>query len=140
MTAPDPATPLELDVVAACSDLADRSGATEFEVGYVPATTYTGRDRWYAHVRFNGVRIIAQDHDDPETAAYALARRLLRGAMCKCTKPVALRVARPNVCLWTLVGQKWTPGCDVPAIQVDGERGDTAAMIAAMDKRVRGEA
>jgi hypothetical protein len=120
------------DMVIACTDLARRSGAKEFQLGFVHDDVPVEEAGWYAQVCFQGGRIIAQDHRSPEAAALALATRLLTDAMCRCGRPVSLSDGAPG-CRWMLVGQRWKPSCDVPPIKVRGKAGDLAAMRRAME-------
>lgn len=122
--------PMHLDMVIACADLVGRAGAIEFQIGYAGTEA---RPRWWAHAQYRGGRLMAQDHETPEAAAYALSRRVLRGATCRCGKPVAMRQGHPNTCLWRLVGQAWVPGCDAPSVEIrEGQRGDIVALTQAM--------
>lgn len=103
------------DVLIACVDLAGRSGAEAIEVGF----TEDIPPRWYATATYRGARIMVQDLPTPTTAALALAERLLRGALCRCRRRVALSDSRAFAgtlegCRWRLVGNRWEPGCDAP--------------------------
>jgi hypothetical protein len=121
------------DAVFACADLVGRAGASEFQFGYTGEET-DENPRWYAHARYQGARIQVQDRHTPTEACTALAERLLRGAMCRCRKQVALSgFGSDYFCRWRLVGRRWEPGCDAPSVKVkEGERGDMAAMRRAM--------
>ena len=122
------------DIVIACADLVGRAGASEFQIGYLHDDVPVEEAGWYAHAQYKGARIIAQDHRSPTAAALALGERLLRGATCRCTKPVTLSDGAEG-CRWQLVGQRWEPGCDEPSISIPGKRGDYAAMAVAMGNR-----
>lgn len=74
---------------------------------------------------------MTQDHRSPSGAALALAERLLRGATCRCKRRVLLSDDGDG-CRWRLIGNRWEPGCDVPPITVQGQRGDHAAMARAL--------
>jgi hypothetical protein len=119
------------DILAACADLADRCGASGFEIGYVHDDVPVEEAGWYAFVTFRGARISADDHRSPTAAALALAERLLSGAMCRCRRPVTLSDQRDG-CRWRLIGARWEPGCDVAPVHVEGARGDYTAMQRAM--------
>lgn len=101
------------DVLIACVDLAGRTGARGFEIGYTeddPAT-------WYAYCAYQGARVTVEGHPTPTTAALALAERLLKGALCRCRRPVTLSDARAFAgslegCRWRLMGNRWEPSCD----------------------------
>lgn len=119
------------DALKACADLVGRAGARNFEIGYAREDVPVEDAQWYAHASYQGARIMVQDHRSPSSAAFALAERLLAGAMCRCRKPVTLSDAAPG-CRWRLMGPRWEPGCDVESVHVDAQRGDLAAMQAAM--------
>lgn len=114
------------DLVVACADLVGRSGASGFEIGYLHDDVPVEEAGWYAHASYRGARITVEDHRSPTAAALALAERLLRGATCRCRRPVMLTDG-PG-CRWRLMGQRWEPGCDVAPVRINGERGDYAAM------------
>jgi hypothetical protein len=118
------------DMVLACADLSGRVGARDFEIGYVHDDVPIEEAGWYVQVSYQGARIIVQDHRSPETAALAMAVRLLDGATCRCRKSVSL--SDGSGCRWRLVGQRWEPGCDAPSVKVKGKAGDLAAMRRAM--------
>lgn len=120
---------LDEDAVIACVDLVGRTGATDFEIGYVNDEP---PHAWYAHAQFRGARITAEDHSGPVEAADALARRLLAGARCRCGRLVALTDAgavavdghlvdgtawtaadaqKAGQCRWTRQGRRWEMGC-----------------------------
>jgi hypothetical protein len=122
------------DIVVACADLVGRAGAVEFEIGHVHDDMPVEEAGWYAHAKYRGMRITAQDHRSPTGAALALAERLLRGAACRCGVPVALSDDAQG-CRWRLLGQRWEPGCDAPPLTVQGGRGDYAAMVRALGNR-----
>jgi hypothetical protein len=119
------------DAVEACADLVGRCGASGFEIGYVHEDVPVEEAGWYAHAQYSGARLQVQDHRSPSGAALALAERLLAGGVCKCRKPVTLADDTPG-CRWQLMGKRWEPGCDVPAVRVDAARGDLGAMQRAM--------
>jgi hypothetical protein len=116
------------DVIIACADLVGRAGAQGFEIGYVHDDVPVEEAGWYAQASYQGARLIAQDHRSPTGAALALSERLLRGARCKCGLAVSLDDARSKCCRWRLVGKRWEPGCQAPALRYDGPRGDIDAM------------
>lgn len=132
MTQPDW---MNIDAVIACADLVDRTGASGgFEIGYLRDDVPVDQAGWYAHARYMGARLTSENHASPSAAALGLAERILRGATCKCRRPVTLRDdQQPKRCRWRLMGQRWEPGCDAPAIHVEAERGDMAAMRRAME-------
>lgn len=125
---------LNEDIVIACADLVGRAGASDFEVGQLNEDPEN--PGWWAKASFRGTRIIRDGHPTPEAACLALATRLLSGATCRCLKPVTLD-DRTEGCRWRLVGQSWEPSCDDEPIRVQGERGDYAAMQAALGNRAQ---
>lgn len=118
------------DVVIACMDLVGRAGASGFELGYLHDDVPVEEAGWYAHAQYRGARIMVEDHRSPTGAALALAERLLRGAMCRCRRPVTLSDGVDG-CRWRLAGQRWEPGCNSEPIHVKGAQGDHAAMTQA---------
>lgn len=124
-------------MILACVDLGDRTGAREFVIGYDEGDEIDRTATWYAHVKFNGVRINVSGLESPVAAAEALAARLLRGATCKCGKYVTLRVqSDKQFCRWQVVGQRWESSCDAPSIHMpEGSRGDVGKLDAAMENR-----
>lgn len=123
------------DAVVACADLVGRAGASGFEIGHIRDDCPVEEAGWYAVAFYKGARITTDEHRSPSTAALALAERLLGGATCRCGRVVALSDAAEG-CRWTLVGKVWQPGCDVESIHVPGERGDHAAIVAALREQV----
>jgi hypothetical protein len=120
------------DVFAACLDLVGRAGASESKIGYMNQDAETVEEaEWYAEARYKGVRISVSKCRTPTDAALGLAQRLLTGATCKCGEKVSLSDKQAG-CRWRLVGKRWEPGCTAPAIKVQGDRGDPAAIKAAM--------
>lgn len=126
---------MNTDMVIACVDLVERSGAMQVEIGYLHEGVPSEQAGWYAHCSFQGARITSADHASPSAAALGLSERLLRGATCRCGRRVILADGRPG-CRWTLAGKRWEPGCDAPPIRVEGKRGDHAAMERALAERV----
>ena len=123
------------DELLAAVELVGRCGARNFETGYVHDDVPIADAGWYAHAQFKGVRIIEEDHASPIDAVYALAVRLLAGAMCNhCKGLIALtpdgafafehahlldgtpwnveQVADLPQCHWKRVGQHWVRGCE----------------------------
>jgi hypothetical protein len=78
------------EALFAAVDLVARTGATNFEIGYLHEDVPAPDAAWYAHAQYKGTRITEENHRGPVQAAEALARRLLTGARCKCGKLVAL--------------------------------------------------
>src|SRR5258706_845767 len=123
---------LDEDAVLACADLVGRTGATEFQIGYLHDEP---PQQWYAHAQYRGTRITEENHAGPSEAADALCRRLLTGARCAhCGGLVALsgagavaygnpvmadgstwsaaEAAAAGQCRWHRMGPKWVMGCE----------------------------
>jgi hypothetical protein len=126
-----PAAELDEDAVIAAADLAGRTGARAFEVGYLSDDP---PHQWYAHARYQGARISTEDHPGPVEAVEALARKLLTGAKCThCGGLVALsgsgafafrqpvmadgtswtaeQARAAGQCRWTRKGRRWEAAC-----------------------------
>lgn len=133
MTArPSGITAEDEDRLIAAADLVARTGAREFQVGYL--NDDAARPDWYAHASYQGARITAGEHRSPAEAAEALAVRLLTGAQCQhCGGLVALDpsgavafrsatlttgarwnaadAAKTRQCLWQRTGRRWDRSC-----------------------------
>ena len=79
-----------LDPVLAVADPCGRSGATNFETGYLDDQP---PHRWYASAQYKGARLFAEDPDDPTIAADGLA------------------IQTRKACLWAREGARWVRGC-----------------------------
>jgi hypothetical protein len=122
------------DAMNAGVDLVGRTGAKEFQVGYVHDDKPWDEAGWYAHAQYAGTRIIVEDYKSPVEAVEALARRLLTGARCKgCGGLIALSdtgafayhsattidgatftsadAAKLPQCRWRRFGDRWEMGC-----------------------------
>lgn len=138
--------PLDTDVLLACVDLIGRAGAKNFEIGYLndaddPAYATHGA-QWWAKAQYQGHRISVDGFALPDTAAEALARKVLKGAKCRCGRLVRLAGAhaafahldaemadgtrwtadeakRAGQCEWRRIGPKWEPSCDAPPIRLN---------------------
>ena len=123
---------LDEDAVLACADLVGRTGAKEFQIGYLHDEP---PHQWYAHAQYRGTRITEEHCSGPSEAADALCRRLLTGAKCAhCGGLVALsgagavaygnpvmadgstwsaaEAAAAGQCRWRRMGAKWVMGCE----------------------------
>lgn len=124
------------DALVAAVDLVGRTGARNFEVGYLHDDVPMADAGWYAHAQYQGARITEEDHRGPVEAAEALARRLLSGAKCaRCGRLVALtdhgayfpgevahladgttwtreEAEAAGQCRWTRQGRRWAMGCE----------------------------
>ena len=125
---------MDEDALKAAVDLVGRTGAREFQVGYLHDDVPVEEAAWYAHAQYAGARITEEGHRGPVEAAEALARRLLTGAKCRCRRLVALAAAgavgfdgaqmadgstwtlaeqrAAGQCRWTRIGARWRRGCE----------------------------
>ncbi len=126
------------DVLVATVGLVGRTGAKDFEIGYLndegePAYEQHGA-QWWAKAQYRGARIMVDDHPGPIEACQALAERLLTGAKCKCGRLVALgafgatayaeaqmadgttwtakEAAAAGQCRWRRRGKHWRRDCE----------------------------
>lgn len=124
---------IDQDAAIAAVDLIGRTGATQFQVGYLHDDVPVEDAAWYAHAQYQGTRVIEENHRGPVEAAEALARRLMTGGRCRCGALVALsddgavfyRGARmadgsswseadaraAGQCRWTREGARWYGAC-----------------------------
>src|SRR5580765_6017107 len=77
-----PPDPPDLTPLMAAVNLVGRSGARDFEVGYLNDDVPVAEADWWAAAKYNGQRLIEEHHVGPVEAAHALAVRLLTGAKC----------------------------------------------------------
>ncbi|OIN79982.1 hypothetical protein [Mycobacterium malmoense] len=107
-----PNHPWDQDAFNAALDLIGRTGAKQFEIGYLNENVPVEQADWYAHAQYHGTRVIAEHHRGPVEAAEALARRLLDGGLCThCGLRIALADFPGKRCRWTRQGDKWARGC-----------------------------
>lgn len=124
-----------LDVIVACTDVVGRSGARDFEIGYLHDGVPMDRAGWWARAQYGGYRIQVEGVS-PVDVAQKLTERVLRGAKCICGKLVALEreaafayfqatlsdgtkwtaadAAEAGQCLWLRRGAKYVRGCEDP--------------------------
>lgn len=109
-----------------------RTGATDFSFGPLEKDVPIAKARWWAHVRYRGVRIQVEEHVGPIEAIEALVARLLHGAFCLgCGKLTAITddpvpmpaqridgkpidekdIRRRGICNWRRKGKHWRRGC-----------------------------
>lgn len=119
---PSPERPFQLDepMLVAAVDLIGRSGATEYEVGYMDDVPDARDARWWASAVYRGAKVFTDGHAGPDHASDALARKLLQmgpGAQCThCGKRIMLQVSkrtaqRARRCVWARHGRRWVRGC-----------------------------
>lgn len=100
------------DTLIACADLVPRTGAANFEIGYLHDGVPVADAGWYAHAQYRGARITVEDGRSPIEVADRLARRLLSGATCnRCRRRVTLGREHPQQCRWWRDGDRWHQGC-----------------------------
>lgn len=112
------------DAAKAIADLCHRSGARQFEIGWLydeDDPEYATRGPcWWAKAQYRGARLIAEDHPDPAHAADQLAALILDGGMCqfcqRATQAAATSLgelvpARGGPCVWRRDGDTWIAGC-----------------------------
>lgn len=122
------------DALIAAVELVGRSGARQFEIGYLHDDVPVDDAGWWARALYRGDRIIEENHRGPVEAAEALARRVLTGARCThCKGLIALSdraaVFYPKAhmadgstfteeearavpqCRWRRIGDRWERGC-----------------------------
>jgi hypothetical protein len=94
-----------------------RSGAKDLEIGHIEdGPVPAAFARWYATARFQGAKVIAEEHASPLTALEDLLQRILIGGACvKCRHPITLPdqadAGSSDRCTWTRHGDMWVPGC-----------------------------
>ena len=125
---------LDDDAITACADLVGRTGATNFQIGYLHDDVPVEQAGWYALAQYSSARISVEDQRGPVEAADALSRRILTGAQCfHCKKLVALSdhgavafnsrlpdgsfwsvqaAAQAGQCRWRRMGPRWARGCE----------------------------
>jgi hypothetical protein len=110
-------TGFDEDALQASLDLVGRSGAKNIEFGWLEDDVPVEEADWYAHAQYRGARISVEHYRGPVEAVEALARRCLKGAMCRrCGRPIRL-TSDGMGCRWTRMGPKWLPGCGKPIDQ-----------------------
>lgn len=100
------------DLVIAAADLVGRTGATQFQIGFMHEDVPADEAGWYASAWYQGARVTVGEQRSPMDAADGLARRLLRGARCGCGRKVALHgIGKPSECRWRREGPVWVSAC-----------------------------
>lgn len=138
-TPKEDSSPLSTDALLACVEMVGRTGAKDFELGWLNdpgESAYVKHGaQWWAKAQYLGERIFVEDFDRPDDACQALAERLLYGAKCThCGGLVALsdegafafesgrlmdgttwtvdEAAAAGQCRWQRVGPHWKRGCE----------------------------
>lgn len=119
------------EALLAAVDLVGRTGARDYECGYLLEGVPSPLAGWWAKATYRGGKIIEENHRGPVEASEALARRLLHGAKCACGKLVALdgvatfvtgdlvdgstwtadEAAAAGECRWSREGPRWVSAC-----------------------------
>ena len=115
------------DPVLACTELGERTGGRSFEIAYdddsLPVT-------WSASLMFKGGRLFVEGFPGPNSAANALAMRILDHATCViCGLTIVTANSRRlqhetgvaatvDRCLWERQGPHWIAGCVDPTEEV----------------------
>lgn len=87
----------------AAVELIGRTGAAEFQFGWLHDNVPFAEAGWYAKARWGGQMVTAEDHVGPVEATDALASKLVEGGMCThCFKPMTLVDDDPAKCRWAL--------------------------------------
>lgn len=109
------------DAVIACVDLVGRTGAKDFEIGYLRDEESEGHPvpsseaGWYAKCTWQGHKLVVDEQSGPSEAADGLSRRLLSGGLCThCKKKVTLG-SDPDGCRWRRMAERWERGCIEPS-------------------------
>lgn len=130
---------IDEDALIAAVDLVGRSGARQFEAGYLDDDVPSAEARWWASARYKGTRIQVDEHAGPVEAAEALARRILHGGTCQhCGGYTVVDGGEPGVgvffggvksrriCRWVRTGPRWDRTCAPPINRADRRRRDRA--------------
>lgn len=100
----------EFNAVVACADLAGRTGAKSFNIGYLDDEAPY---KWYAEALYKGARLFSDEYNNPNDAADALARRLLEGGTCtNCKRETSATNASKRYCYWYRIDSAWIRSCD----------------------------
>jgi hypothetical protein len=129
-TTTDPRLPPEhTDAILACAELCHRSGATQFEVGYLDDDVPTDQARWWAKAQYRGDRLHVDEQPSPAHACQALATRILGGGHCTTcgvTVTTTTELAAADAqglqpasqrCVWARHGPHWIAGCVDPTVE-----------------------
>lgn len=116
------------DAVVASADLVRRAGGVEFEISWdcphLPTDEINDDHScphvvWTCSAQWKGHRLWSVPHPLPDEAATDLARKVLRGATCKCLKTVVLSESEKG-CQWKLRRNRWEPGCHADPLSMPG--------------------
>lgn len=129
----DPIPPDAMRRIKAAVDLLERTGVRQINIAYAHDTPRMEDAGWFMEGHYRGSRIICDEHVSPWDAADAMVTRILDGG--KCTRCGRLTTTNPagawardahlidgtpwsaqeqvaaGVCVWRLVGERWTEGC-----------------------------
>lgn len=98
------------DMLTAAVEVIGRTGARQFEVAYDDDVEPVV---WNASCSYQGARVFVEGYTSPDTAADALARKLIEGGQCVvCGGRITTTLPVPKGCSWRRVGAHWLRGCD----------------------------
>lgn len=122
---------IDEDALLAAVELVGRSGARQFDVGYLDGDVPSSEARWWASAYYKGARLQADEHRGPVEAAEALARRILDGGTCQhCGGYTVVgageigvlvffgTVKSRRICRWVRTGPRWDRTC-APSINTE---------------------
>lgn len=102
---------LDEDALLAAIDLVGRTGATDFEVGYLNDDVPIEKADWWARAQYRGARIQVEHYKGPAEASEALARRLFADAICTHCGALIRLSGNKVGCRWRRAGARWERGC-----------------------------
>lgn len=106
-------TVLNDDRLVAAVSLVGRTGASDFEIGYLRDDVPIHEAEWWAKANYQGTRVYVQNRAGPVQAAEALARKVANGGLCTgCAKIIKVGRGPASKCVWTRVGDDYLRGCD----------------------------
>jgi hypothetical protein len=126
-TVPRMSAYMDEDAVMACVELVGRTGAKDFEIGYLRDEETEGHPvaiedaGWYAKCTVQGHILAAEEAQGPSEAADGLSRRILTGGQCTHCKQTITLKSGPG-CRWRRMGSHWERGC-IPEPLRYGARG-----------------
>ncbi len=109
--APDDLSDDERDALLAGVDVIGRSGAKDFEFGFLDDNP--ANPRWWAKAQYGGARLGVEGYRSPTAAIESLVRRVLTGGLCThCGRYVKVGGAGGKACRWYRDGRTWRRGCE----------------------------
>lgn len=102
---------LDEDALLAAVNLVARSGASDFEVGFLNDDAPMEQADWWAKAQYRGGRLQVEHRKSPVEAAEALARELFKGATCTHCGALIRLSGNKVGCRWRRAGARWERGC-----------------------------